>query len=239
MPEDFPQIYTFTVMFIFNSEAYDLWPIYTTIKSYYPIGISKSGTELFHAYPGLVKLREEIRGQVEDELNLYTNWTSFLRELTEMTGLETVGTTYGSAPCYSAYLLISSAQMDDLIRTKELHVMVSLTGPYYTVIGQDVNEILVGQGSFRNTNGLYVSPESSFSWAFWQVCSAVEKKFPGYRFVPFSICRQRLEGLDVPYADAKRDAIFHALFHDQIDIDLPRVYGDPQFKIETWKKIIT
>ena len=41
----------------FNPDKYDLWPVYETIKSYYPIGI-KPIDSLYLSYPGVQKMNK-------------------------------------------------------------------------------------------------------------------------------------------------------------------------------------
>jgi hypothetical protein len=125
--------------------------------------------------------------------------------------------------------------MNDLTRTKELHFFVSLVGPFYTIVGQDNNAIKIDDiRSCRSTNYLIVSPEKEFAETFKFLCDKIEPRFKGYRFVPFEICQQTIDGLEVRYTEKNLNSIFHALFNDHIDLLDWRKVGNEYFKSEDW-----
>src|SRR5690606_35726798 len=113
-----------------------------------------------------------------------------------------IGTTYGQAPSFSSFVLLDSESVGDVTRTKELHFFVSLVGPSYTIVGQDNNTIKTNENrSYRSTSYIVISPEKEFADLFKLLCDKIETRFEGFRFVPFEICGQTIDGLYVRYSD--------------------------------------
>jgi hypothetical protein len=125
---------------------------------------------------------------------------------------------------------------DNLTRTKELHFFLSLVGPYYTIIGTDINVVKTEGRNLRSTNYLVVSPENEFAETFCLLCNKIENRFEGFRFIPFELCTQTIDGLDVYYSDENLNTVFHALFNDHIDMTTQNTIGNEYFKSEDWIK---
>ena len=53
--------------------------------------------------------------------------------------------------------------------------------------------------------------------------------------MPFEICIQTIEGLDVRYSE-NLNTVFHALFNNHIDLNTLRYVGDKYFKYDAWIK---
>jgi hypothetical protein len=224
-------------MFQFNSERFDFWEIYESIKSYYPLGIKKEATTMFFSYPGFKALTDIIVDNIHDESHFIERWENVAKGLGLGIGREMIGTTYGQTPSFSSYILLNKESVGNLTRTKELHFFVSLVGPFYTVIGQDNNQVKLGDlGFFSSTNYIVVSPEIDFAEPFKLLCANIENQFKGFRFVPFEICKQTIDGLDVKYSDDNLNAVFHALFNDQVDLSIRSIIGNTFFKSEDWNK---
>jgi hypothetical protein len=68
------------------------------------------------------------------------------------------------------------------------------------------------------------------------LCDRIENRFKGYHFIPFELCKQTIEGLDVRYSDENLSTVFHALFNDHIDLDTWRTIGDNYYKSDDWIK---
>ncbi|GAB2494582.1 hypothetical protein [Algoriphagus taiwanensis] len=221
----------------FNPDKFDFWKIYEAIKGVYPIGINRENSKMFFSYPGLKELEHRIVENIHQAENFSDRWKSFTKELEKELGKEIVGTTNGQAPSFSSYVLLDKISSDEFTRTKELHFFVSLVGPFYTLIGQDTNTVKIeGQGTFGSTSYLVLSPELEFADAFHMLCERIESRFQGFRFVPFDVGRQTIEGLSVPYSDKKLNSVFHALFNDHIDLTIPSKIGKDHFKLEDWIK---
>lgn len=219
--------------FYFNSQKYDFWPIYESIKQYYPLGISREGS-LFFQYSGLDELGKLIEENIHDETNFKQRWDDFEKKLGLLADKEVIGTTYGQSPSFSAYLILESLKLSDRTLNKELFFAVSLVGKFYTVIGRDKTQINLSEITFsESTNLLIVSPEGIYQSFFEIVCFQIEQQFDGYRYVPFEIATQYLEGLHVMYTDDPADKIFNAIFSEQIDLNA-NIIGDRYYKSSSW-----
>jgi len=223
-------------MFYFNSDKFDFWLIYESIKHFYPIGIKKDESRMYHSYPGLKELEDRIVDNIHIDDNFNSRWENFTATIQKEIGKEIIGTTYGQAPSFSSYVLLESSSMDNLTRTKEIHFFVSLIGPYYTVMCNDNSTVKVLESQYKGTSYLVVSPFLEYAAIFKLLCEKIEKQFIGFRFVPFEICRQTIEGLDVRYSDETLNTVFHALFNNHIDLNTLRYVGDKYYKYDDWIK---
>jgi hypothetical protein len=224
-------------MLQFNLEKFDFWPIYERIKKFYPLGIVKDEPwGMYLAYPGLKKLTDIIIENIHNEKNYQSRWTSFTTDFESLIGKEIIGTTYGQAPGFSAYAVIEKITVDSVIREKQLQFFVSLVGPFYSVIGQEIVSFQSEDRDYRTTGYLVVSPEKEFAEVFMLLCDKIEDRFKGFRFVPFEIGRQTIDGLDVRYSNKKLDSIFHALFNDHVELDTSSIIGTGFYKAEDWIK---
>lgn len=228
---------TLNPMFNFNIEAYDFWPIYDAIKRFYPIGIDRNNNQLYLSYPGLKILEDIIADNVHKRKHFTERWESFTTEIKNEIKKEIIGTTYGQAPSFSSYVLLNTVSIDDLTRTKEIHFFVSLVGPFYTIVGRDHVAIKTNDDkNYRSTCYLAVSPEKEFKDIFNLLCHKIEQRFKGYRFVPFGIGTETLNGLTVRYSDENLNTIFHALFNNNIDLTVSGRFGDIHFKYQDWAR---
>jgi hypothetical protein len=224
-------------MLYFNSHKFDFWKIYEAIKRFYPIGVKKDQSKMYFSYPGLKELEDIVVDNIHDDNNCEERWESFTKDIEKEIGKEIIGTTYGQAPSFSSYVLLDTVSIDNLTRTKELHFFVSLVGPFYTIVGQDNNTVKLEEyENYSSTSYLVVSPENEFANVFKILCDKIENRFNGFRFVPFEICQQTIDGLNVRYSDENLDTVFHALFNDHIDMTNRRKIGNDYFKSEDWIK---
>lgn len=224
-------------MLLFNSDKFDFWKIYDAIKRFYPIGVKRDESKMYFSYPGLKELENIIVDNIHDENHFVKRWDNFTKEIEKEIGKEIIGTTYGQAPSFSAYVLLETASIDTLTRTKELHFFVSLVGPFYTIIGQDNNTVKLAENkNYRCTSYLVVSPENEFAGTFKLLGEKIENRFKGFRFVPYEICHQTIEGLNVSYSDENLHLVFHALFNNHVDLTIGRKIGNDYFKSEDWIK---
>jgi hypothetical protein len=224
-------------MLLFNSEKFDFWKIYDAIKYFYPIGIKKDESKMYFSYPGLKELEDIVVDNIHDNKHFIERWDNFTKGIEKEIGKEIIGTTYGQAPSFSSYVLLDTVSVDDLTRRKELHFFVSLVGPFYTVVGQDNTAVKIDDfRSYRSISYLVISPEKEFEDPFKFLCDKIENRFKGFRFVPFEICKQTIEGLDVRYSDENLNSVFHALFNNHVDLTIWRRIGNDYFKSEDWIK---
>ena len=224
-------------MLYFNPDKFDFWKIYDAIKRFYPIGVTRDDSKMYFSYPGLKELEDIVVDNIHDQDHFIERWGNFTKDIEKEIGKEIIGTTYGQAPSFSSYVLLDKTSADDLTRTKELHFFVSLVGPFYTIVGQDDNAVKIDDyRSYRSTSYLVISPEKEFADPFTLLCEKIEKRFEGFRFVPFAICKQTIEGLYVHYSDESLNSVFHVLFNNHVDITLSRKVGNDYFKSEDWIK---
>ena len=222
-------------MLYFNHNKFEFWKIYDSIKQFYPIGIKKDDSKMFHSYPGLQELEKILEDNIHDQDKFNSKWKDFTSEIERQLGKEIIGTTYGQAPSFSSFIILETTKLDNLTRTKELHFFVSLIGPYYTVIGKDNNTINIQDSRYRSTNYLVLSPEIEFADTFILLCDEIESRFKGFRFVPFGICKQTIEALDVRYSGQNLNAVFHALFNNDVDLTCETI-GNEYYRCENWIK---
>jgi hypothetical protein len=223
-------------MLYFNYEEFDFWKVYDSIKRFYPIGIKKDESRLYYSYAGLKELELIIVDNIHDDKHFEERWGSFTKEVATQIGKEVVGTTYGQAPSFSSFVLLEQTFLDNLTRTKQLHFFVSLVGPFYTIIGEDLSTVKIEEKHYRSTSYLVVSPEGEFADTFLFLCDRIEQRFKNYRFIPFELCRQTIDGLDVHYSDEHLNKVFYALFNDHIELDIWRTIGDNYYKSGDWIK---
>ena len=219
--------------FSFNADRYDLWPLYETIVSYYPIGIYKDAHKLVKSYPGQQRMTSLVEDQIHNDEHFQARFGPFSRLVETSTGLPHQGTTFGMAPCVSGYILLDHTEVAGFTRIRRIHYMVSLLGPYFTIIGDEIAEMEIGGSKMTRTQYLVVSPIDGFQEKFEQLEQIVESYFPGYRFVPCFIYRQPIEGLILGYFD-DLNLIYNALFNVYLDLT-NWVEGDRSYKAENWQ----
>ncbi len=222
-------------MLYFNSDKFDFWKIYESIKKFYPIGIPKDESKMYYSYPGIKELNSIIVDKIHNDVNFKTYWSNYDRQIENKLQKPVIGTTYAQAPSFSSFVQLETFSFDNFIRSKEVHFFVSLIGPYYTIVGQDTNALKIGVETFRSTNYIVISPENEYTEAFNTLSDQIESRFNGFRFVPFVISGQTIEGLEVRYDDNKSSSVFAALFNNNINLNIHTV-GDKYFKSEDWIK---
>ncbi len=215
---------------IFNSNKFDFWKIYETIKSFYTISINGELTQL-------KELTDIIVDNIHDNEKFNSRWKDFTYEIENQIGKQVIGTTCGQAPSFSSYVLLDKVSLDNLIRTKELHFFVSLVGPFYTIIGQDNAHVIIEDSEYRSTSYLVVSPENEFAEVFQLLSNEIEKRFKGYRFIPFDIYKQSLKDIKIEYTNDSHNVVFHALFNDFIDLTISGRIGNESYKSEEWVRV--
>lgn len=221
-------------MFYFNSNKFDFWKIYDCIKHNYPLGIKKDETNFFYSYPGIIELRQLIADKVS-EGGEHEGWDDFLVELQSTIGKTITGTTYGQAPSYSGYLEIETFTHENHERTKELHFSVSLLGPFYTIIGMDKNTVSIEWKRFEKPTYLIISPENEYKEYFIFLENSIEKQFPGYKFIPYDIYSQNIDGLELYYDDRASNTVFNGIFNSLVVSDMMTI-GDQFYKYDQWLK---
>jgi hypothetical protein len=224
----------FETMF-FNSEKFDFWKIYERIIKFYPLGITRDNTKFYETFPGRKEMIELLVENIHNNRNFHKRWVTFDKEIKKQTLKKIIGTTYGQTPCFSSYVELEKKTKNGFKHFKEIHYFVSLLGNFYTIIGENRNELTEGKNKFRTTNYLVASPENEYAEIFGLLIEQIESRFKNYKFIPFNICAQKLIGLDVRDAMEKQDTIFSAIFNNQICFN-NRIVGNQFYKSEDWIK---
>lgn len=221
-------------MFYFNEKHYNFWDIYNCIHKFYPIGSIAEGMDSFYnSYPGIIEQKKIIAENIYDNNVFSHNWGRFCEDISRTTNQNLIGTTYGMKPSYSAKIELKRTDYADITRTKELHFFVSLLGPFYTIIGVDKNECIYENKFYQSNNFLTVSPENEYKDLFIYMSKRIEEQFTSYRFVPFFICRQIIDGLSWEFKE-KSCRVFQAIFDNSIDLEV-NIIGNESYQSWQWQ----
>lgn len=224
----------FANTFSFNPEKFDFWEIYRSISKYYAPGIPRDESGFFKSFQGYKDLVALIVDNTHNEKNFETRWVSFDREIERLSKKKVIGTTYGSSPCFSAYIEIDNERFENFKHFKELHYFISFLGNFYTVIGVDGNKMKIPNDVFNTTNYLAVSPINEFAEMFNLLCQQIELRFKDFKFVPFNICAQKIIGLNTGDNVEIKDTVFDALFGSTYFSIANKFLGDDYYKSEQW-----
>src|SRR5688572_2019692 len=129
-------------MLYFDAEKFDFWKIYETIRHFYPIGVENSDAKFYRSYPGQIELDQLLSEKIHDQQH-FQSWVSFTDNIAIHLQKEIIGTTNGQSPAYSSVVQLETNTTGNLTRNKEITFFVSILGPYYTIIGQDTNEVRI------------------------------------------------------------------------------------------------
>ncbi|MGY4385851.1 hypothetical protein ACVWYN_002899 [Pedobacter sp. UYP24] len=226
----------------FNSYAYNYWPIYDTVKKYYPIGIKRLENSVYFDYPGLKELDNIVVEAIHGEDNKkFKAWQAFMEQLSSKFQVKHMGTTMGQAPSNSAEFILEDVDTPEFRRVKKLVLAVSLAGKFFAIFGIDETFIKekaekTFQWQYHAINVVTISPYGEFETLFNGIKIAVEQQFEGYKFVPFMVHCAVIEGLQVRYSDREECTIFHALFNDQYKLkDGMVLRGELSFGSKDWE----
>lgn len=237
-------------IFSFDEQSFNFWPLYEAIKTHYPIGLywDEDDYTFFRSYPGLETLTNRILDNVHNTRNYRQRWVAFEKQLKTEFAKPIIGTTYGQAPSFSAFVQLENQKRKDLIRSKELHFAVSLVGPFYTIYGVDKTTVLLDDKPVRAYPGemdialrhyealhcVTVSPYQEYEALFLQLEQQLQERYAGYRLIPYRISQMHLEGLRVDYSQPGKATIHDALFDGQCPFDIP-MRGDDYYGYHTWR----
>jgi hypothetical protein len=210
--------------------------LFETIRRHFPIGVLRRNEEdkmLYQAYPGLKLYSQSIQHSIHDSSVFEGVWQSLETELESIVGLPVVGTTYGQAPCYSSSIKVRQEQLGSLVRHFDIHIFVSVIGPYFTVIGKDWSEISFEENLLRPTNFYSISPCGRDARLFNTTVDLLKVKFPVYRFIPHCLYSLPVPEFQVPYSDEEENIVFNGVFNQEFR---PRslIVGDSYFGHEEW-----
>ncbi|MCB0372223.1 MAG: hypothetical protein KDD31_04335 [Muricauda sp.] len=231
--------------FSFNSEEYDFWPLYNSIKKYYTIGIKKNqDMDIYRQYPGILELEKVLLENIGNKKTYQRNWTSFIRRIGSEIGKEVTGTTFGLVPSYSAFLILDLEKEGNRCNYKELHFSVSLLGKYYQIYGLNKTVLSYDDLSIpyqiQNLKELVVSPIDEYKAYFESVEFKITEEFKDYRLVPFVVGQSVINGLEIFHLDKENCSINMALFNDFLgfgeQVGEVDIRGDLNYGMDSWKK---
>lgn len=223
---------------MFYPEKYDFWPVYESINKYYPSGLvneSNNGinTQNQSRYKGQYELGTVIIENIHDETIFNTKWKEIDLLIEKKTARAVERTTYGQAPCISGEIELQRSAMPGLVRLKKLNYFISLLGPYYSIIGSD-ESVISDNGTHYVTNLLITSPINDYEEIYKLTETVFSEKLPGYRQIPFHLCKERINGLQVNYTDSEdTNYLFNALFNDHLNLNTTHV-GDILYGADKW-----
>ncbi|GAA4325294.1 hypothetical protein [Flaviaesturariibacter amylovorans] len=224
-------MHTLIPRFAFDEEKFDLWPLYGVIKEHYPLGTFLDGPAPATA-PESAKL-EAAMAPLYNRRQYSKLLAEIMKNVRAAIKRRVYGTTYGYSPSISICAVLATQRTGNLTRTKELHMSVSLIGPYYTIVGFDHSVITWPEEKVAVTNCMVVSPFAEYEDGFRALMRAAESTYPGFRFVPYYIYCMEIAGLRVRMSDGEHNKVYHALFHLYPDITAAPV-GDKAFGLESW-----
>jgi hypothetical protein len=242
--------------FSFNSQRFDFWPVYETIKQYYPLGLrtQKDVDVSLQGFPGQEKLRQLIADNLENTKNYRSRWSSLQKELQTALKKRVHSDTSPVHPCFSAYLPLRREQSDNLTYIKELRFCISFLGPFFTIFGVDQSILRLPAshslhapaqensqlGSYPAIHAVTVSPYQEYAELFTQLEQQIRLRLPGYRLLPFKMGLQLLEGLPHDDTSVKREqTVFEALFishHHLADLPAYVFRGSEFYGMDEWHK---
>lgn len=221
-------------IFNFNSGRYNFWPVYDAIKEYYPIGLRGASSSVYFEYPGIKRLEEIVVDNIHVRSHFWERWSRVKRKWQKEIGKPIRETTYGQAPSFSGYVEVFRKKVNDCVLSKELHLAVSLVGPFYTLFGLDNTTLIEDERYYPQTHRVVIAPTSRYSTYFAPLRAEIEKDFAGYRFVPYFIHRMFIEGLRVRYRDDAENRVYHALFNENFTFNRPIVGDEYDYGTDQW-----
>lgn len=230
--------------FEFNYNKMDLWPIYNTIKEYYPIGLQKpESNNIYYTYPGIINLNNIIIENFKEGGNYENQWLRFVENIGKGLNSKVDNLLNGLIPSFTAAICIEKNQFHNGIHTKNVYFSVSLLGEYYQIFGLDSTTVFENGNhwkGYRSDNVTTVSPYSEYEEYFHYIEKEIQKHFETYRIIPYFYGQMIINGLRVPYLDEKICSINNALFNGYLNegrsmryIRGDQYYGSDQWEIES------
>jgi hypothetical protein len=211
-----------------------------TIKHFYPTGVSSLDPE-YHEYPGIIELKELIGNNMPDK-NYRKRWVNLLDKIHKESGKQIELTTYGFPPSLSANLILEHVEHGSLTYIKRIAFAVSFLGPFYSICGVDETFIREDHDEFpRNyhaINCVTASPYKEFESDFNGIKHLIQKKFPGYQFVPFWISMMHLKDIETLTSIGQEGTVYNALFNHLFNFYTHHISrGDQYYGVEKNPKI--
>ncbi|KAA3637388.1 MAG: hypothetical protein DWQ02_06840 [Bacteroidetes bacterium] len=225
--------------FQFDAEHYDFWPLYETIREYYPIGIQKNEiNNCYRDFKGLKKYEELLVKNIHNQQEFQAKWGDFSDSLEDVFQKKVIGSTMGQEPSINGRIIFEEEDFDSVIHLKELNFAISLLGPYFQIFATD-KTILFGETpnrKYSTTNIVTVSPVGQMSEPFMVLARMIKSHFGDFKLVPFSLGQMIIQGLQLPYSDSEECTVNMALFNNVLEnISECHILGDRHFDMQEWQ----
>jgi hypothetical protein len=220
---------------ITNNELKKTYPkLGKIINYYYPIGI-KNEDPSYNEYIGILSLKGKIENNILNNEVFISKWDKdFFGELEKRINCKVVGATLGLVPNVGGF--IELYQSEDLRYYHQLHFYVSLINNYFSIQFAKTDKYMV----YSNGNigwgieELVVSPvDGYYKKLFLEIENYIRESFPNAKYLPYSIDRLKLNGLQVTYSILENCEIGRAFFHKFLpDLNEPKkIIGDINYRI--------
>lgn len=217
---------------------HDFRSVLRTIKEYYPIENPDGfDEESVRGFTGVERMEEIVYNNFYIQKNYRERWGGFRKFLKKGIKEHFRETMIAFYPCYSGVVTLKAEKFQEYTLRKEVHIYISLLGPYYTIVGVDRAEMESLDGAFSANMALTVSPFLEFGVAFLNLQEKISDYFPDFKFVPYRIGKRELKGISlVNQSHPKQDTVFSALFRPE-DLYYSKVRGDERYGYDDWKFI--
>lgn len=111
-------------MLHFNTETMDFWPMYESIKQFYPLGFKRDDPwKMFYAYPGMYRLGKIKAENINDE-GKFSRWAEFTEEIAAISQKQVIDRTIVDKPCFNSCIVPETITSHSITREKQLQFFV-------------------------------------------------------------------------------------------------------------------
>lgn len=218
--------------------------IHDIINSYYHLSFKRKHDE-YWTQQGVRNILDFIDNNIVNEDNLNENRDrKICSQIESKLNFKVKGATLGMVPNYGG--IIELEKNTESMESVEIHFYVSFLENVYSI------QIVFLKGNMRIkrpqsclkdfiTTGiekLVVSPLEGIYYREYKIIeSIIEANFENPIFLPYSVEKLRLNGLEVTYMDGENCLVGEAFFHKALPINyhfgnIPTITGDENYKID-------
>jgi hypothetical protein len=187
--------------------------IYDTVSKYYPVEEQyKNYTpEALRDFPGYQKIWQLVEENFGNKKNYKERWVPLSKYLKTSLKKRVISSNGMFDCCASGEVIVNEFKSKEYTKTKKLCYYISLLGPYYAIYGIDSSEVILPT-KFSNFDGdeisiipysadhvVTTSPVFEYESLFVQLQDKIKERFPGYKFIPYSIGISAIEGISYRY----------------------------------------
>ena len=229
-------------------QDHDFSLIYDSIKRYYPIKQAKRLTsEEFAATSGCKKIRELMGEEFFNKGAYHKKWGKFVSALRKSLKKPIAAYPTISGPSLFGEVTLSKIKHDDYVFEKVLNFHISVIGPFYSIQGIDRSTALLPMdsrfgpaqlGNYGAINSATLSPVFEYEDPFNALETALRRRLPGYKFIPYHIGMSTIKNISRPddsFGLAAMDTIYEGLFGSTA-VYHAQVRGDERHGMTDWLK---